>query len=241
MLQFLKKKTSFIDIWSGTPEMHCHVLPGIDDGAKDTSTSLALIEKYKSLGCTRIIATPHTMSGIYDNTPTSIKASFKSVHEQVEGIHLSFSSEYMIDEKFDSFLISKTIIPLHENYVLFEMSYFQPPENIKEVIFKIGTLGYIPVLAHPERYAYYHNKSDIFKDFKSRGCLLQLNALSLSDHYGLSSQKVAFKLLKDGLYDFIGIDTHKVEHLTKIEHLKIRNTLVASLKSVCEKTKIIFG
>lgn len=240
MLQFLKKKTLFIDIWKGTPEMHCHVLPGIDDGAKDTSTSLTLIEKYKSLGCTRIIATPHTMSGIYDNTPASIEASFKSVYDRVEGIHLSFSSEYMIDENFDTLLDTKTILPLHKNYVLIEMSYFQPPENIKELIFKIGALGYIPVLAHPERYAYYHHKPDIFKEFKSRGCLLQLNALSLSEHYGESCKKTALKLLKDDMYDFIGIDTHRIEHLTKIEHMKIGNAYAEHLKKVCDRTRDIF-
>ncbi|MFC4633326.1 tyrosine-protein phosphatase [Dokdonia ponticola] len=240
MLNFFKKKTAFIDIWSGTPEMHCHVLPGIDDGAKDATTSIELINTYKSLGCTRIIATPHTMSGIYDNTPNSIKDSYNSIKNQIEGLKLSFSSEYMLDEKFDSLLSSNTIIPLYENYVLVEMSYFQPPENINEIIFKIGTLGYIPVLAHPERYAYYHKQPDIFKDFKSRGCLLQLNALSLSEHYGTSSQKVALKLLKDGLYDFIGIDTHKVDHLTKIEHMKISNAHVSALQEVCEKTKGTF-
>lgn len=241
MLQFLKKKTSFIDIWSGTPEIHCHVLPGIDDGAKDVTTSIALLNKYKSLGCNHIIATPHTMSGIYDNTPDTIEDSYTLIKNQIEGLKLSFSSEYMIDEKFDSLLSSKIILPLYKNYVLIEMSYFQPPENIKDIIFKIGTLGYIPVLAHPERYAYYHNKPAIFQDFKSRGCLLQLNALSLSDHYGESCQKIALKLLKEDMYDFIGIDTHRIEHLKKIEEMKIGKIYVDSLEKVCKTTRLTFG
>ncbi|WP_299764720.1 CpsB/CapC family capsule biosynthesis tyrosine phosphatase [uncultured Dokdonia sp.] len=241
MLQFFKKKTSFIDIWSGTPEMHCHVLPGIDDGAKDKDMSLIIIEKYKDLGCPNIIATPHTMHGIYDNTPSIIKSAYDSIKEEINDIKLSYSSEYMIDDNFDALLDSKNIIPLHGNYVLIEMSYFQPPENIKEIIFKIGTQGYIPILAHPERYAYYHNKPEIFQDFKSRGCLLQLNALSLSEHYGESCQKIAFKLLKEGAYDFIGIDTHKIEHLNKIERMKLGSAYVSSLKTVCENTKITFG
>lgn len=241
MLQFLKKKTSFIDIWSGTPEIHCHVLPGIDDGAKDVEDSLRLLEKYTSLGCNRIVATPHTMSGIYDNTPSTIENSYDLIKNQVDGLQLSFSSEYMIDENFSALLENNSILPLHENYVLIEMSYFQPPENIKEIIFKIGTLGYIPILAHPERYAYYHNKPAIFQDFKSRGCLLQLNALSLSEHYGSACQKIALKLLKEGLYDFIGIDTHRIEHLNKIEGLKIGNAYVSPLKAICEKTKTLFG
>ncbi|GGG11499.1 capsular polysaccharide biosynthesis protein [Dokdonia pacifica] len=236
MLQFFKKKTPFVDIWSGTPEMHCHVLPGIDDGAKNSQTSIILIEKYKELGCPHIIATPHTMHGIYDNTPSSIENAYTSIKDQIGSIKLSFSSEYMVDDNFETLLDNKSILPLYKNYVLIEMSYFQPPENIKDIIFKIGTLGYIPVLAHPERYAYYHNKIEVFQDFKARGCLLQLNALSLSEHYGDSCQKTALKLLKDEFYDFIGIDTHKIEHLTKIEHMKIGNSYVPALKKVCDKT-----
>ncbi|WP_299677770.1 CpsB/CapC family capsule biosynthesis tyrosine phosphatase [uncultured Dokdonia sp.] len=241
MLNFFKKKTSFIDIWSGTPEIHCHVLPGIDDGAKNIETSLILINKYKELGCPSIIATPHTMYGIYDNTPTTIESSYASIKDQVNDIQLKYSSEYMIDDNFGELLNDKNIIPLYENYVLIEMSYFQPPENFKDIIFKMGTLGYIPVLAHPERYAYYHNKPEILTDFKARGCLLQLNALSLSEHYGESCQKMAFKLLKDGLYDFIGIDTHKIEHLQKIEHMKFSSAYAESLKAVCKNTSTTFN
>lgn len=241
MLHFFKKKSLFIDVWSGTPEIHCHVLPGIDDGAKDVQTSLKIIDAYKSLNCTRIIATPHTMHGIYDNTPETIETSYNSIIDQIPtDIQLHYSSEYMLDDNFDKLLDSKNIIPLYKNYVLIEMSYFQPPENIKEQIFKIGSLGYIPILAHPERYAYYHNKINIFQDFKSRGCLLQLNALSLSEHYGSSCQKTAFTLLKDGLYDFIGTDTHRIDHLAKIQHLKIGNNHIDFLKSVCANTSNVF-
>jgi len=222
--------------------MHCHVLPEIDDGAKDINTSLILIDKYKSLGCNRIIATPHTMHGIYDNTLNTIETAYNNIKDKIStDIQLSYSSEYMIDDNFDKLLDNQNIIPLYKNYVLIEMSYFQPPENIKEQIFKIGTLGYIPVLAHPERYAYYHNKISVFQDFKSRGCLLQLNALSLSEHYGSSCQKTAFKLLKDGLYDFIGVDTHRMDHLIKVEQLKIGNTYIDSLQEVCAHTSKVFN
>lgn len=241
MLHFFKKKTSFIDIWSGTPEMHSHVLPGIDDGSKDIKTSQVLIEKYKELGCPHIIATPHTMHGIYDNTPNSIETSYTSIKDKVSGIKLSYSSEYMIDENFGHLLDTRSILPVHGTYILIEMSYFQPPENIKEIIFKIGTLGYIPILAHPERYSYYHNKPEVFKDFKSRGCLLQLNALSLSNHYGKYCQKTAVKLLEESSYDFIGIDTHKIEHLNKIETMNISTSQVRLLEKVCYNTASIFS
>lgn len=240
MINFFSKKTNFIDIWTGTPEMHCHVLPSIDDGAKDKDTSLQLINTYKSLGCPKIIATPHTMYGIYDNTFQSIEKAYNQISSNVNGIELAFSSEYMMDENFDSLLNTKQIIPLYKNFLLFELSYFQPPENLMEQIFKMGTLGYIPVLAHPERYAYYHRSIDIYKEFKSRGCLLQLNALSLTSHYGSECQKVAMKLLKDGLYDFIGLDTHHENHLLKIQTININKAYSNHLQRVCDKTTSTF-
>ncbi len=236
MLNFFSKKTNFIDLWSGTPEIHCHILPGIDDGAKDKDTSLHLINTYKSLGCPKIIATPHTMHGIYDNTPQSIEKAYHQITPSISGIELSYSSEYMLDDNFDTLLNKEQVIPLHKNYLLFELSYFQPPANLMEQVFKMGTLGYIPVLAHPERYSYYYRSIDIYKEFKSRGCLLQLNALSLTNHYGGECQNIAMKLLKDGLYDFIGLDTHHENHLLKIQNIKINKAYSNHLQKVCDNT-----
>lgn len=240
MFGLFTKKISFIDIWRGTPEIHCHVLPKIDDGAKTVAESEQLLSKYKSLGCSRVIATPHTMGGIYNNTPQSIDTAFKEIQEH-HGVALSYASEYMLDELFDSHLEQKTLLPLKGNYLLVEMSFFQPPENLFEQLFRIGTQGYIPIIAHPERYAYYHNRFDIFSEFKKKGCLLQLNALSLSPHYGEQIQKTAFKLLEAGLYDFIGLDTHRMGHLEKIEQLKVASKYETLLKAICNKTKGVFS
>lgn len=240
MFGIFNKKTSFIDIWSGTPEMHCHVLAGIDDGAKTIAQSEELLAKYKSLGCSKVIATPHTMGGIYDNTPKTISQAYESITD-TKGIALTYSSEYMLDEVFADYLERKALIPLKDNYVLVEMSFFQPPENLFEQIFKIGTQGYIPVMAHPERYAYYHKRPEIFKEFKKKGCLLQLNALSLSPHYGDAVQKTAHTLLNEGLYDFIGLDTHRIDHLNKIEQMKITDKYSSQLTAVCNKTKGVFS
>lgn len=240
MFGLFTKKISFIDIWRGTPEIHCHVLPNIDDGAKTVAESEQLLSKYKSLGCSRVIATPHTMGGIYNNTPQSIDTAFNEIKDH-HGVALSYASEYMLDELFDSYLEQKTLLPLKGTYLLVEMSFFQPPENLFEQLFKIGTQGYVPIIAHPERYAYYHNKVDIYTEFKKKGCLLQLNALSLSTHYGDRVQKIAFKLLEAGLYDCIGLDTHKMAHLEKIEQLKVSSKYETLLKALCNKTKGMFS
>jgi len=240
MFGIFKKKILFKDIWSGTPEMHCHVLPGIDDGAKNIQISEQLIEKYASLGCTKIIATPHTMGGIYNNTPESIKDAFKSINNTF-GVTLSYSSEYMIDDNFEKLLKEEKLIPLLNKFLLVEMSFFQPPENLYEQLFQIGSKSFIPIIAHPERYSYYHGSYNTYDELKKRGCLLQLNALSLTKHYGDSIQKIAFKLLEDGLYDFIGTDTHRIDHLEKIETMVIPEKYKIELQTLCDKTKDAFN
>ena len=145
MFGLFKKKILFKDIWRGTPEMHCHVLPGIDDGAKNIQVSELLLQKYAALGCTKVIATPHTMGGIYNNTPESIKNAFESIINTF-GINLSYSSEYMLDDNFEGLLKKDKIISLPNNFLLVEMSFFQPPENLYEQLFTIGSKSYIPII-----------------------------------------------------------------------------------------------
>lgn len=239
MFGIFKKKTSFIDIWQGTPEMHCHVLPGIDDGAKSPEQSIELLKKYVELGCNSVIATPHTMSGIYDNTPESIRTAGRLL-PIIENLKLSFSSEYMLDENFLTLLDQERLLPLKDKILLVEMSFFQPPENLFDILYKIGVKGYLPIMAHPERYGYYHRKFDTYKELKSRGCKLQLNALSLSNHYGSDVQKMAFKLLENGLYDYIGVDTHRMDHLEKIEKILIPQKYANALQLICNKTADAF-
>lgn len=240
MFGIFKKKVSFLEVWKGTPEIHCHVLPGIDDGAKDVSTSIELLKKYAALGCPKIIATPHTMGGIYDNTPETIAAARAQVGEDTSGIDVSFSSEYMLDDNFNELLHGNRLIPLKEKFLLVEISFFQPPMNLYEQIFEIGTRDFRPIMAHPERYAYYHNSMDVYKELKTKGCLLQLNALSLTPHYGEAVQKTAFKLLEAGLYDFIGLDTHRMDHLQKVEEMSIPEKYKEALLLVCARTQQTF-
>jgi protein-tyrosine phosphatase len=225
----------------GMPDMHCHVLPGIDDGAADCNASIALLNKYEALGFRTIIATPHTMGEIYPNTPSSIKAAHESIVSECPNLKLTYSSEYMLDDTFEKLLEKGELIPLKDKYLLVEMSYFQPPIHIRELLFKITSNGYIPVLAHPERYAFYHGELSIFEEFKMKGCMLQLNALSLSQHYGAKVQKAAFQLLEQGAYDFIGTDTHRLSHLESIATLKIAKKQLPAINILCRNNTLTFS
>ena len=239
---FLKKKllplteffpANFIDI-------HSHLLPGIDDGAKDIQHSLDLIQKMASYGIKNFITTPHVLGDVYPNSSTTIKEKLQEVKNalikhNISDIKIEAAAEYMMDEQFSALLEIGDILTLKDNYILVEMSYFSPPINLFDILFQIQLKGFKPVLAHPERYNSYHNNFEVFYKLKKAGCLFQLNLLSLTPQYGDQVTKTADRLIKENLYDFVGTDTHHKNHLhllksistkknqKKIEHLLKNN------------------
>ena len=159
-----------------------------------------------------------------------IKQKLKEVKEELvkrkmNDIKIEAAAEYMMDEQFSKLLEKDDILTLKEKYVLVEMSFFSAPINLYEIIFEIQLKGYKPVLAHPERYIFYHNDFNHFYKLKKAGCLFQLNLLSLTEQYGKSVQKASNKLLKEGLYDFVGTDTHHHHHLELLKKIGTQKSL----------------
>jgi protein-tyrosine phosphatase len=161
--------------------------------------------------------------------------------EDLKMVKISAAAEYMMDQNFHELIEKEKLLVLRDKYVLVEMSYFQAPINLKEILFKLQTMGYRPVLAHPERYAYYHSKDlSKYEELKNRGCYFQMNALSLSSHYGKNMQQTAFLLLEKGMIDFIGSDVHREQHLEKIEKISLSKRKYDQVKKVIENTKNYF-
>ena len=222
-------------------DFHSHLLPGIDDGAKTIEDSVVLIKKMVNNGVRNFITTPHILGSVWPNTPEIINEKLKLVHTRLheEGIdvQLRAAAEYMMDEKFVGFLQNRNLLPLKENYLLVEMSYLSPPFNLFEMIYEIQTAGYEPVLAHPERYGFYHQDIKKYKKLKDHGCQFQLNLLSLTQHYGKSVNKTAIKLLKEGMIDFVGTDLHHSGHLGLMEKVATKNNLKL-LKGALERNQL---
>ena len=216
---FGKRKVPVNEIFSeGFIDIHSHLLPGIDDGSKDLENSIELIEKLRELGIKKLITTPHTMTDVYPNNPIIINEQLEVVQQElkvrgIKDVEISAASEYLIDHDFLNKLQQKEILSFgKKNYVLVEMSFFNPPNNLKEVLFQMQVQGYKPIMAHPERYNFYKGEVETFKELKELGCSFQLNLLSLTPQYGKHVQKTSYKLLEKGLYDFVGTDTHHTGH-----------------------------
>ena len=228
---FFKKKIPLTDFFTdGFVDIHSHLLPGIDDGAKDMDTSIALLLKMASFGIKNFITTPHVLGSVYPNSSEVIKQKLAAVKKELEkreikGISIQAAAEYMLDGEFSALLDQKDILVLKDNYILVEMSYFSAPINLYELLFEIQLKGYKPVLAHPERYNFYHTDFKSYYKLKQAGCLFQLNLLSLTDQYGKGVQKTSEKLLKENLYDFVGTDTHHQNHLELLPKIGTKKTL----------------
>ena len=202
-------------------DIHSHLIPGIDDGAPDLETSVALIKGLQALGFKKLITTPHIMADLYPNTPEIIREGLADVRAALEAenidIAIDAAAEYLMDEGFADKIQAGNLLTLGDNYVLVEMSFISPPPNLDQLLFQLQTKGYRPIMAHPERYSYYGSDLSNFERLKDRGCLLQLNLLSLSGYYGPDVRRVAVKMLQTGLFDLAGTDLHHEKHLHALQ------------------------
>lgn len=241
MFHFFSKKVFLKDLLENFVDIHSHILPGIDDGAKNTLESIRLIEGLQALGVKQFMPTPHVMQDFYPNTNKTIGDAYQKLLGDLDSnllseITINPAAEYMLDDNFIKQLETQKLLTLKGNYLLIEISYFQPPINLEEIILKIKMKGYLPILAHPERYSFYHNTKDQYIKLKQLGCLFQLNLLSLSSHYGKKIEKTADYLIEQQLIDFVATDTHKDTHIKKLSNLTLSNNLAKKLQVIIDNT-----
>jgi tyrosine-protein phosphatase YwqE len=207
-------------------DMHSHLLPGIDDGAEDMASSLALIKGMQELGYRKLITTPHVLWDMYKNTHEIILEKLADVRKAVTEagieVEISAAAEYFLDEHVEELLRNKVpLLTIKDNMVLTEFSMAFPSMNIKEILFEMEMQGYTPIIAHPERYVYLEKNKDFYRELKDVGCLFQLNILSLGGHYGRSVTDLAHYLLKNNYYSLLGTDLHHEGHLEGLQAIEM--------------------
>lgn len=213
---FNKKKEPVFNFSTIGTDMHSHILPGIDDGAKNINDSILLAKRFKALGFKKLVATPHIMADYFRNTPDTIHKALDILREGLLqnkiDLQVDAAAEYYLDETFENKIAKKEVLTFGKNYLLFELSYINSPHNLYEVIAKMQDSGYQPVLAHPERYPYFHNSIESYQQIKERGCLLQLNTISLTGYYGKGAKQTAEELIDNYCINFLGSDMHHLRH-----------------------------
>jgi len=238
MISFFKSKPKLSAlIPSGFIDIHSHLLPGIDDGSKSLEETETLLRQLKNIGFEKCITTPHTLPEVWENTREGIIQKFdetkSQLSENLQPMLDHTASEYMLGESFIDRLQSEKLLTLKDNIVLIEMSYLNPPLALKDIIFEIQIKGYQPLLAHPERYLYYHKNLKAYELFKDSGVLFQLNLLSSVGYYGPSVAKAADYLLKNDFIDYVGSDVHHQKHVSSFES----KIVIPSEIKLCEALK----
>ncbi len=241
MFSFFSSKKYLIDQLGGFIDIHNHILPGIDDGAKNVDESIALIKAFSEFGVHNFIATPHIMGNYYPNTAETIhgaQALLKKslLSNNLRHIRIDAGAEHMIDDKFETLLENNEVMALPNDHLLIEMSYLQPAINFDEAIIALATKHFRPILAHPERYNFLSVHSSKFMEYKKKGILFQLNMLSLSEFYGKEVQKKALKLLNEGLLDFVASDVHTIDQLNMIKKIQLPKKQLELLLPIIENT-----
>jgi len=228
MLNFFKRpgKSVVPDLSFLGTDMHSHLLPGIDDGLLDLHETVEFIKDLQKLGYSKLICTPHILADLYPNSPATILpilAMVRAALEEAEiDVEVDAAAEYMMDHEFTELIAhskKEELLTVGKDYILVEMSFLSPFPNVEKVIFDLRMLGLQPILAHPERYTYYHKQFDKYEYFKELGCKLQVNLLSLLGGYGPHVKKTAEKLFENQMVDFLGTDMHHERHLAKLKKL----------------------
>lgn len=234
MFFFSKNKPVLKDlIPDGHIDIHSHLLPGIDDGATTFEDTLRLTQALQIFGVTQFITTPHIIQHIWENTHVGIISKKVETIQQLEKNNITIpfqaAAEYLMDDQFVRLFQSHDLLTLKDNYVLVEMSYINAPIQLYSILFDLQVAGYIPILAHPERYLFYHNNFNEYVKLKRAGCLFQLNLLSVVGYYGTQITKIAEQLLAKGMYDYVGSDVHHDNHIAAFEQ-KVKLKDLAPLK-----------
>lgn len=215
MFNFFSKKRNPQPLFFQT-DIHCHIVPGIDDGSPDLETSLNLLEQMKGWGLKRIFASPHITDGSFENTAETISEAFGPLKEAAEGIELNYSAENRIDDLFYKNFNEGKLLTLPGNILLVENSFMMEPWNLDQLLFETQVKGYRPVLVHPERYNYYYGKKDRYETIHNAGTAFQINILSLAGYYGKAEKKIAEYLIEKGMVDYLGTDLHRQSHADAI-------------------------
>jgi len=207
-------------------DMHSHLIPGIDDGSRSMDETIAMLAKFESLGYKKVITTPHIMNEVYPNNPEIILAGLAQVKEAATKIGLSIeieaAAEYYFDDQLMETIKNRTALTIAGSYVLVEFSFNSAPIFENQLFFEMQIANYKPILAHFERYPYYHSSVDKAIEFRNQGVSIQVNLNSLTGNYGPHVKKQAERLIDAGLVDFVGSDCHRMQHLMMLEeHLNL--------------------
>ena len=223
--------------FQGACDMHSHLLPGVDDGFPTAEKTLEALAFLKSHGVKAVKMTPHLMKDYPSNTLSTLSRKYDDFvkdHKPHIPLQLSLAGEYMLDSAFPA-RVEEGLLCLDKEHtlVLCETSYMMMEPRMKEMLYDIMLKGYQPLIAHPERYQY--ASKSLYLRWKQKGYLFQLNLLSLAGAYGDPAKVKAHQMLKDGAYDYVGSDLHRLTNLeSMVKSIRLSKKELKNLETLLE-------
>jgi protein-tyrosine phosphatase len=198
----------------GFIDIHCHILPGLDDGPESIEESLEMVKMASSDGTSHIFCTPHVYPDVYDTTTDSIKLVRDELKSKVpNGTKLFFGGDLRITPDLAERLTKQEVPTLSGSpYLLIEFPPQIIPHYTSRLIFDLRQQGLIPIITHPERYAFFARDFAGLNVLREQGCKFQLTAMSLTKNVAKEVRKVTYAMIENGFADFIASDAHSTGH-----------------------------
>jgi len=218
-------------------DIHSHVLPGIDDGAATIEESLDMLRAFEQQGYNKIITTPHVHSQRYLNDTEIIKKAYQELQAAMEAesinLRVEYAAEYFADRHLLKLIEAGDVLTFGNNYVLCEFSFHMPPVGADRVAEALKDAGYQPVLAHPERYEYWHGNKGMFERLRNMGYLFQSNMHAAGGFYGMIPKRNIEMIVNEGWIEFLGTDAHSPDAIdlisTTIENKTIQSAILSGV------------
>lgn len=201
-------------------DLHCHILPDVDDGAKDIETSFAMAQQAIIQGITHILCTPHHKNGYYENPKNSVIKAVARLQAEFDRRQLDITLLEGQEIRINGGLLDEIrrnrilFTDLADTYLLIELPAMEVPAYTDQLFFDLRSKGKVPVIVHPERNAQFRKYPNQLISYLEMGCLAQLTAPSIVGSFGKSIQKTAKKMVEHNLVQMVASDAHGVKHRT---------------------------
>ena len=200
-------------------DIHTHILPGIDDGAKDLTESLALLKLAENDGITHMVATPHIHVGRFNNSISVINDNLANLQQNAknEGINvkLAAAAEVRLDIELMAMVMANKLPFIgkiaDKNVLLLELPHSHMPQGYDKFIQWLAKQNMRVIIPHPERNRDIQSNLYYIQHLNQLGCDFQLTASSIEGEWGESAQAISLQMLKDGLVSYVASDAHSVK------------------------------
>jgi len=190
-------------------DLHCHILPELDDGAKNWDESVKMVEIAKNGGINHIVATPHIYPEFYFPEIEKVKEKFEELKSKVKDINLYLGCDLHLTPETIKYLKNGRALTINGgNYVLIEPPEFFNSQELEEMLFYLRGEGYVPIITHPERYEVFREKKELLLRLVEQGNFLQITSASITGYFGEVVQDFCRQLLKLKIVHLIASDGH---------------------------------